>query len=164
MWSVFVPAGLLLFALAMLSIAFACLLVAYLRLARSDRSALDTAERWIVAPTVGIYLGWLTAANVVSVDSEAVRFGLVEAGGIGEALLGSVLLLAGSGLAAAIIQATKDGSARVPQAYLAYAATVLWALVGVVVNQYDASLLTTGAATVSAVVVVLAVFGKPGSG
>ena len=116
MWSVFVPPGLLLPALAMLSVSFACLLVAYLRLARSHRSALSAAERWLVAPTVGIYLGWLTAANVVSVDSEAVRFGLVEGGGTGEALLGSVLLLAGAGLAVAIILAGRAGSARVPQA------------------------------------------------
>ena len=164
MWSVFVPAGRLLFALAMLSAAFACLLVAYLRLVRSHRSALGAAERWLVVPTVGIYLGWITAANVVSMDSEAVRFGLVEGGGTYEALLGSALLLVGSGLAAAIIRAGKTGLARVPQAHLAYAATVLWALVGVVVNQYDASLLTTGAAAVSAVVVVLAVSGAPGGG
>ncbi|QIN77387.1 hypothetical protein GBA65_01415 [Rubrobacter marinus] len=161
MWSVFVPAGQLLLALAMLSLAFALLLVAYLRLARSDRSALSAAERWIVAPTVGIYLGWLTAANVVSVDSEAVRFGLVEGGGTGEALLGSVLLLAGSALAAAIAAAGKSGPA---QGYGAYAATVLWALVGVVVGQYDASFLTTVAATVSIVVVALVVLGAPGGG
>ena len=164
MWSVFVSGGLLLPALTMLLVAFLCLLAAYLRLVRSHRSAPGTAVRWIVAPTVGIYLGWLTAANVVSIDSEAVRFGLVEGGGSGEALLGSALLLAGIGLAAAIILAGKTGSARVPQAHLSYAATVLWALVAVIVNQYEASLLTTGAATVSAVVVVLAVFGAPGGG
>ena len=164
MWSVFVPAGLLLLALAMLSITFACLLVAYLRLARSHESTSGAATRWIVAPAVGIYLGWMTAANVVSVDSEAVRFGLVRGGGIGEALLGSVLLLAGCGLAAAIILAGKVGTTRVPQAYLSYAATVLWALLGIIVAQYDASLLTTGAAVVSALVVVLVVLGVPHTG
>ena len=50
---------------------------------------------------------------------------------------------------------------RMPaQGYLAYAATVLWALVAVVVNQYDASVLTTGAALVAAVPVALALLGR----
>ena len=42
------------------------------------------------------------------------------------------------------------------QGLVAYAGAVLWALVGVVVNQYDASLLTTGAALVSAALVAMA--------
>jgi uncharacterized membrane protein len=42
------------------------------------------------------------------------------------------------------------------QGLLAYAAAVLWALAGVVVNQYDASLLTSGAALLSAVLVAVA--------
>ena len=40
---------------------------------------------------------------------------------------------------------------------LAYARAVLWALVGVVVNQYDASLLTTGAALLSGALVTIAI-------
>ena len=163
-WSLFVPAGRLLLALSMLSIAFACLLVAYLRLARSHPGNVSAATRWIAAPTVGIYLGWMTAANVVSVDSEAVRFGLVQGGGFGEALLGSVLLLAGAGLAAAIILAGKTGTSRAPQLHLSYAATVLWALFGIVVAQYDASLLTTGTAVVSALIVALVALGAPRTG
>ena len=41
------------------------------------------------------------------------------------------------------------------QGYLTYAMTVLWALVGIVINQYDAPTLTTGAAVLSAVPVTL---------
>ncbi len=48
-----------------------------------------------------------------------------------------------------------------PQAYLSYAATMVWALVGIVVAQYDASLLATGAAVVSAGIVALAVLSEP---
>lgn len=153
MWSVFVPFGRTLFALAMLSVAFALLLVAYLRFARSGRGALGAADRWIVAPTVGIYLGWLTAANAVSIDSEAVRFGLVGGGSTGEAVLGTALLLLGGVAAAGIVSAGRGGP---PQGYAAYAATVLWALVGIVANQYDVSLLTTGAAAVTALIVLAA--------
>ncbi len=103
-----------------------------------------------------MFLGRITAANAVSVSSEAVRFGLVEGGGIGEALLGSGLLLAGGAVACGIILAGKNGP---PQGYLAYGATALWALVAVVVNQYDASLPTTGAAMLSAAAVTLVLFG-----
>ncbi len=156
LWSVFVPARQLLLALLMLVFVFACLLVAYLRVARSERGALGGPDRWLVALPVGVFLGWITAANAVSASSEAVRFGLVEGGGIGEALLGSGLLLVGGVVACGIILAGRNGP---PQGYLAYGATVLWALVAVVVNQYDASLLTTGAAMLSATAVALVLFG-----
>jgi drug/metabolite transporter (DMT)-like permease len=43
------------------------------------------------------------------------------------------------------------------QSLLAYAGAVLWALIGVVVNQYDASLLTTGAALLSGALVTIAI-------
>jgi hypothetical protein len=68
-------------------------------------------------------------------------------------MLGAALLLLGGVLAAAVVTTGKSGPA---QGYLMYAVTVLWALVAVVVNQYDASLVTTGAALVAAVLVALA--------
>lgn len=59
-------------------------------------------------------------------------------------------------LAAMVILLGRTGSS---QGYLAYAATVLWALTGVAANQYDASTLTTTAAVLSAALVALALFG-----
>jgi len=56
-------------------------------------------------------------------------------------------------LAAAVILA---GRPSPPQAYLAYGVTVLWALTGIVVNQYDTSAATTATPVVAAVPVVLA--------
>jgi hypothetical protein len=151
LWSVFVSLRQLGFAQAMLLAVFAFLLVAYLRLARSDPGALGRAERWLVSLTVGIFLGWVTAANAVSLASEAVRRGLVDAGGSGEVLVGAVLLISGGLLAAAI---TEAGRAGPPQAYAAFALTVLWALLAVVVAQYDASLVTAVAAVVAALPVL----------
>lgn len=57
-------------------------------------------------------------------------------------------------MAATVVRTGRNGPW---QGYAVYGATVLWALVGIVVAQYDASLLTTGTATVSAVPVALAV-------
>ena len=74
----------------------------------------------------------ITAANVVTLAGHAVRFRLVDAGGTGEALIGAALLLLGSLLASAVVLAGKGGP---PQGYLSYGATVLWALVSVVVNR-----------------------------
>lgn len=157
LWSVFVPARQLLLALAMLLAIFACLTIVYLRVADAARGrTLSRGECWLVALPVGIFLGWITAANAVSLTSEPVRLGLVGAGGTGEALLGAALLLLGGLMASAVSLAGKTGP---PQGYLAYGATVLWALTAVVVNQYDASLLTTAAAALSAALIVLVLVG-----
>ena len=66
-------------------------------------------------------------------------------------MVGATLLISGGLLAAAI---TRTGRTGPPQAYAAFSLTVLWALVAVVVAQYDASLVTTGAAVVAAVPVL----------
>ena len=157
LWSVFAPAELLLFAQAMLIIIFVCLAVAYLRLAHSERSTLSTADRWLVALPLGPFFGWITAANAVSLTSEAVQLGIVEFREASEALLGSTLIFFGGVLAAAVVLAGKSGPA---QSYLSYGFTVLWALIAVITNQYDASLITTGAALIAAVPVALALLGQ----
>ena len=156
LWSVFVPLRGFLAAQVMLIAIFAFLLAAYVRLARSERGVLSRADRWLVALPIGPFLGWVTAANAVSLTAEAVRRGLIDGGGTSEALLGSALLLAGGVLAASVVLAGRMGPA---QAYVAYGITVLWALAAVVVNQYDASLLTTGASLISAALVVAVLFG-----
>ena len=158
LWSVFVPERQFVLAQTMLVVIFACLAIAYLRLAHDLRGrASSMGERWLVALPLGPFFGWITAANAVSLTSEAGRFGLVNSGGTSEALLGATLLLLGGILAAAVVLISKAGPV---QGYLTYAATVLWALVAVIVNQYDASVLTTGAALVAAVTVALALFGR----
>ena len=152
LWSVFVPLRQFGFAQVMLLGVFVSLLVAYLRLARSDPGALGRADRLFIALPIGVFLGWITAANAVSLTSEVVRVGAVDARGTGEILVGSVLLLFGGLLAAAITHADRRGP---PQGYAAFAATVLWALVAIVVAQYGASPLTAGAAVVATAPVLL---------
>lgn len=151
LWEVLFPARQFLLAQVVIVGIFACAAVAYLRLARSERGALGTAERWLVALPFGLLFGWITAATLVSFATTFVALGLLD-GGIGEALLGATLLLTGGLIASAVLLA---GEAAPPQGYLAYGAAALWAFVAVVVNQYDASILTTGAALVAAVPVAL---------
>jgi hypothetical protein len=112
------------------------------------------AERWLVAPAFGLLAGWVTAAFFVGLVTVLVASGVLN-GGIGEALVGALMLIVGGAIACAVILAGRNGP---PQGYLAYAGAVLWALLGIVTNQYDASLITTGAAVVSAVLVAVVLF------
>lgn len=156
LWEVAVPLGRLGLAQALIAGIFVFLAVAYLRLVRSERRALSGADRWLVALPVGIFFGWITAANAVSLTSLAARSGLVGGEGFGGALLGAVLLLTGSVAATAIVRA---GKGDVPQGNLAYGVTFLWALAGIVANQYQASFGTTAIASLCAVLVALALLG-----
>jgi hypothetical protein len=133
---------------------FVCAAVAYVRLARSGRSVLGGVDRWLVAPAVGLLFGWITAANAISFNDMLVDLGLLGSG-TGAALVGAFLLLAGTLVACAMVLVGRSGT---PQGYLAYAAAVLWGLAGIVVNQYDASLITSGAALLSAALVALVLF------
>ena len=161
-WEVASPLGRLGAAQVLIAGILVCLAVAYLRLARSGagRGAVGGAGRWLVAPTIGIYFGWITAANAVSLTSLAARAGLVSGGGFGGALFGAVLLLVGGVVAALVVRVGKAG---VAQGYLAYGATFLWALAGIVAQQYQASVFTTTVAVVCAALVLWALFGATGA-
>jgi hypothetical protein len=108
LWSVLVPLRQFGLAQLMLLAIFAFLLLAYLRLSRYARDhSTSKGERWLVALPLGPFLGWVTAPNAASLTAEAVRRGLVDAGGPGEAVFGSVLLFFGALLACAVILAGK---------------------------------------------------------
>src|ERR687889_38775 len=153
LWEVLVPLRQPVVLQAILAGIFWCLAVAYLHLVRSERSILGRADRWLVALPLGLLFGWITAANVVSFNDTLVETGLLGSG-VGGALVGACLLLAGALVACVVIWVSKAGPL---QALLAYAGAVLWALAGVVINQYDASLLTTGAALLSGALLAIAI-------
>ncbi len=156
------PARQFLLAQAVIVTIFVCAAVAYLRIARLERGVLSAGEGWLVALPLGLLFGWITGATLVSFATTFVALGLLE-GGTGEAIIGVALLLTSGLVAPAVVLA---GETAPTQVYLAYTASVLWALAAVVVNQYDASVLTTVAALVAAVPVALAVIdkllGRPG--
>jgi len=154
LWCVLVPAGQFFASLVVLSGIFACLALAFAGLVRTARERhLSVTERWLVALPLGPFFGWITTANTVSLPS-----GFVQTGTTGEAVLGSVFLLLGGALASAVVFSAARANA--PAAfYLAYGAAVLWGLIGVVAVQYDRSLLTTGAAAISALILALVLLG-----
>ena len=155
LWEIAAPLGRLGVAQVLIAGMLVCLAVAYFRLVRSGRESISWADRWLVALTVGVYFGWITAANAVSLTALAARSGLVSGEGFAGALLGAALLLVGSAVAALVV---RIGKGSVPQGYLAYGVTVLWALFGIVANQYQVSVFTTVVAMVCVVIVTMALF------
>jgi hypothetical protein len=155
LWEVLVPLRQPVLLQAILAGIFACSAVAHLRLVRWDRGELSRADRWLVALPLGLLFGWITAANVVSFNDTLVELGILGSG-VGGALVGAFLLLIGAVLASAVVLVSEVGPL---QSLLAYTTAVLWALAGVVVKQYDASLLTTGAAVVAVLLVALVLLG-----
>jgi hypothetical protein len=75
--------------------------------------------------------------------------------GIGEALFGALMLIVGGAVSCAVILAGRTGPM---QGYLAYGGAVLWALAGVVANQYQNSLISSLTAIVCAISVAAVLF------
>jgi hypothetical protein len=123
-------------------------IVAFL-LAQRGAGSGSRFERWLVAPAFGLLAGWVTAAFFVGLVTVLVATGVLN-GGIGEALFGALMLIVGGAVACAVILAGRDGPS---QGYLAYGAAVLWALMGVIVNQYQDSLITSSTVGVCALLV-----------
>ena len=106
-------------------------------------------DRWLAFAPVAIFAGWLTAASWVSLGSTAAGYGILT-DGIGWAYLG----IAGAGLTALGVMGVLRHRAE-------YAATVAWALVGIIVANYDARLAIAGAAAAAIVVLAARAYPKP---
>lgn len=110
------------------------------------------AERWLVSPSLGLLAGWVTAAFFVGFVTVLVATGALSGGG---AFFGASMLVVGGSVACAVILAGRNGPAP---GTVAYGGAVLWALAGVIANQYQSSLVTTSTAAVCALVVAAILF------
>ena len=154
-WSVVVPLGLVGFAQLLLLATWACLAVAAVGLAdEAARDPLSRGERWFVALPLAPFFGWVTAANGVSLHGQAVDLGLVGTDGSASVLLGAMLLVLAGLVAGVVVRRTRLGP---PQFWAVYAATVVWAAVGIVVAQWGIEPLIVVAAGLAAVPAFLAV-------
>lgn len=158
LWEVLFPARQLVAAQLVLFGVFLASGVAYLLVQRqiSDvRANIPLSGRLLVAPTIGLLFGWVTAATLVGLATTLAALGVLDGGPV-EAVVGGGLLILGGLIAAGALLAGRIGPTL---GQLAYGVAVLWAFVAVVVEQYDASALTTGAAVVAVGLVALALFG-----
>jgi len=135
---------------------FLCAAGAYIRFVRvASPSRATRFDNQLVAPALGLLFGWITAANVVGLAGTLVAQGL-NADGQGAETGALALLLFGGAVAFFVILLSKQGPAS---AWIAYGAAVLWALVAVVVEQRNESVLTSATAVVCGLLVLLAMFG-----
>ena len=111
-------------------------------------------DRWLVAPAFGLLAGWVTAAFFIGLVTVLVATGVLS-GSIGEVLFGALMLIAGGVLACAVLLAGRIGPV---QGYFAYGGAVLWALAGVVANQYQNSLITSSTSIVCALLIAAILF------
>src|SRR3712207_964165 len=111
-------------------------------------------DRWLVAPAFGLLAGWVTAAFFVGLVTVLVATGVLN-GGVGEARFGALTVIVGGAVVCSVVLSGRSGPA---QGYVAYGGAVLWALAGVVANQYQNSLITSSTAVVCALVVTAILF------
>jgi len=121
----------------------------YLRLG-IGRVAVPAAERWLVRVPFSIYLGWVTVATIANVTSllEYLHWG---GWGIGPQVWAVIMLVAGTGIAAAV---------GITRGDVAYMLVIVWAFVGIGVKHAGTSVVsvaawvTTGLVTLALVVSV----------
>jgi hypothetical protein len=133
-----------------------CAGMAYFRFVQTASPGhLTSVENWIVAPGLGLLFGWLTAANVVGLASVLVASGF-EGSGEGAERGGAALLLLGCAIAFFVVTFSRSGPSS---AWVAYGATIIWALVAVFLEQSSASMLVGAAAVIGVVLVIAAMIG-----
>ncbi len=98
-------------------------------------------DRWLLRAPVAIYAGWLTAAAFVSLGSTAAGYGVLM-GSLGWAYA----CIAGALIVALAVQRSVP---RAPE----YGATVIWALIGIIVANGTATLGVTLTAAVGIAVI-----------
>ena len=153
LWQILFPAELFVASQVLFVGVAACAVAALVSLAWYHREyGLGRAERWLVALPEGLLAGWVTAAVFAGFATTLVGVGVLD-GGVVEAALGSILLIAAAALASVVVRSSKRGPA---QGYVTYGVIVVWALVAVVANQYGASGITTLAAALGIIPVTLA--------
>jgi hypothetical protein len=112
---------------------WAVLATAFFRVVDEDRvRPLSPAERWFVALPIAPFLGWVTAANAVSLHTQLVRRGGLPAAGTPSIAGGGTLL--GTALAAGLWLIRGGRSAPI-QLWGTYGLTLIWALTAIVVKQ-----------------------------
>ncbi len=130
-----------------------CAVTAFLICARvTPPAAASNIDQWIIGPAFGLLAGWLTAASFVGLAGTLVAMGL-SADGPGAERGAAALLLAAAGVAVGLILRARAAFSAI---WVAYGAAVLWALLAIVVEQRNASMLVAGAAIVGMALVVVA--------
>jgi hypothetical protein len=121
-----------LWTLAAMMVLLATLIIVYLQLG-TGRTSVSPAEKWAVRIPFSIYLGWISVATVANVSDVLDYFGW-DRFGHSAGLWMIIILAVVTALAVAMNFLHRD---------VAYAAVILWALVGIAVRIPNHGIITT---------------------
>lgn len=127
----------------------ASLIVIYERAHRGPRP--DAAERWLVRLPFSIYLGWISVATIANVSGALLHAGW-SGWGLSDVAWAVVMLAVATALGYLMLLRRRD---------VAYALVLVWALVGIAVEQRSEPVVS-GAALAAAVLVALGVVALAG--
>jgi hypothetical protein len=129
-------------------VALLILLIAIYRVLEIGRTTVPALEKWVVHIPFSIYLGWISVATIANI-SDVLDYVRWDTFGLGTkfwfvVILGAVLLLS------SVMSLTRRD--------IAYAAVILWALIGIAVKQAGNGLVPTITLTTAALVAIALVY------
>lgn len=142
-WEQFLPS------LGLIAVLLVSLIMAYLRLApaRQVPGLVSRGEWWTTHLPFSIYLGWVSVATVANAAVYLTSIGF-DGGFLSPAVWTVILLLVATGLGLFFLRGWRD---------VAYVGVLVWAFIGIAVNQSDVTLVAWSAAGLAAVLAVLGV-------
>jgi hypothetical protein len=139
----------LLITVGLIVVLLVCLVMAYLRLAaaRQQKGLVSRGEFWTTHVPFSIYTAWVTVATVANTSSLLVSTGW-DGSPLSPAVWTVALLLVATGIGLFFLSRWRD---------VAYVGVLVWAFIGIAVNQSDVALVSWTAAGLAGVLAVLAV-------
>lgn len=132
---------------AVLMVALLALLITiYLHL-NIGRTSVSTLDRWLIHVPFSIYLGWITVATIANVTDVLYLTGW-DGWGISGQTWAAIMLVTAAVIASTIVATRRD---------LAYAAVIVWAVIGIAVKQAGEPLVFITAIIAAAAVVAVAI-------
>lgn len=149
-WILFWHYELFALTLAAMLILLGSLLMTYRRINDGTRAGLratSTTERWLVYAPFSLYLGWISIATIANVSTTLVDLGW-DGLGLSDWTWAAIMLTMATGLTASIVLSRAD---------VIYAAVIIWAFVGIIVNQTETAVVTASALGITLIVATLIV-------
>jgi hypothetical protein len=143
-WELF-PLTLLIMVALLLALIWLYLRAGFEHTARPSGHGLASAERWFVQLPFSIYLGWITVATIANVAVVG-NWADVPTFGIAPELIAAAVLVVGLGIAATVMLRTAD---------VAYGGVIVWAYVGIVVKEFETTVVALAAGASVLVVAAL---------
>jgi translocator protein len=136
--------------LAAMLVLLGSLLAIYRRInvnSRAGTRAQSTGERWLVYAPFSLYLGWISIATIANFSTTLIAINW-DGFGISTWVWAAIILTVAAGLTASIVLSRSD---------VIYAGVIIWAFVGIIINQTETAVVTVSALGIVLIVATLIV-------